>query len=188
MLDYQKWHYELLIMTKFRQIGFSLIELIVAVAIIGMLAAFAMPSYRDWIQNTRIRTAAESILNGIQRARSEALMRNTSVKFTLGANSEWTVECVNVAACADLTDGLVEERTSGDGSTADIGITPTPAAGNSITFNNLGIKSTTAANQLTQVDVNMPGMPESRDLSITIAGGSVRLCDPNTGIDDPRHC
>jgi type IV fimbrial biogenesis protein FimT len=175
-------------MTKSKQTGFSLIEMMIAVAIIGILAAFAMPSYFDWIQNTRIRTAAESILNGIQKARSEALMRNTNVKFTLGDNSAWTVECANVAACADKPGGLLDERTSEEGSTTDISITTIPAAGDSITFNNLGIKSTTAVDQLTQVDVDMDGMTDSRDLSIRIAGGSVRMCDPNTGADDPRHC
>jgi type IV fimbrial biogenesis protein FimT len=173
-------------MTKSKQTGFSLVELIIAVAIIGILAAFAMPSYQAWIQNTKIRTAAESILNGIQRARSEALMRNTNVIFTLGDNSAWTVVCVNATACDDLTDGLIEERISEDGSTTDIDITPTP--GDSITFNNLGIKSTAAASQLTRVDVDMPSMDDSRDLRILIAGGSVRLCDPNTGVGDPRHC
>jgi type IV fimbrial biogenesis protein FimT len=173
-------------MTESKQTGFSLVEMMIAVAIIGILAAFAMPGYQDWIQNTRIRTAAESILNGIQRARAEALMRNTNVIFTLGANSAWKVECDNAAACPDLTDGLIEERTSEDGSTTDIGITPTP--GDSVTFNNLGIKSTGAASQLTRVDVDMPSMTDSRDLSIMIAGGSVRLCDPNTGASDPRHC
>lgn len=175
-------------MIKFKQTGFSLIEMMIAVAIIGVLAAFAMPSYFDWIQNTKIRTAAESMQNGIQRARSEALMRNTNVVFTLDVNSGWTVECANVAACPDRVGGLIEERASEDGSTSDIIITTIPAAGDSITFNNLGIKSTTAPDQLTQVDVDIDGMAESRDLSIRIAGGSVRMCDPNTGVEDPRHC
>lgn len=174
-------------MPKFKQTGFSLVELMIAVAIIGVLAAFAMPSYFGWIQNTKIRTAAESIQNGIQRARSEALMRNTNVTFTLGANSAWTVECVTAAACADRPAGLIEERLSEEGSTTEIDITTIPAAGDSITYNNLGIK-TSVAGQLTQVDVDMASTPDSRDLSIRISGGSVRMCDPNTGTSDPRHC
>ncbi len=124
----------------------------ITVAVIGITASVAVPSYRAWIQNTKVRTAAESILNGIQKARSEALMRNTPVRFRLGANSAWTVECVTPAAraCSDLTNGEVETRSSNDGGTAAAVITPDPNGANNVIFTGLGVKST-AANQLNGV-------------------------------------
>lgn len=161
----------------------------ITVAVIGITASIAVPSYRAWIQNTKVRTAAESILNGIQKARSEALMRNTPVRFTLGANSAWTVECVTPAtrACNDLTSGVVETRSSSDGGTATAVVTPTPGGANNVTFTGLGVKSTTAGNQLTQVAVSFAGA--DRNLNITLgAGGNVRLCDPNAKSTDPRKC
>lgn len=167
--------------------GFGLIELMVAVAILGIVMTFALPSYRAWIQNTKVRTATESIQNGIQKARSEALMRNTPVQFTLGANSAWTVQCVNAATCPDLTGGVVEARSNQEGDTSAVTITPTPGGATDIVFTNLGIKSTTVVNQLTQVDVAVANA--DRNLRITIgAGGNVRLCDPNAGTSDPRRC
>lgn len=167
--------------------GFSLIELMIAVAILGLVLAFALPSYRIWIQNTKVRTATESIQNGIQKARSEALMRNTPVHFSLGANSAWTVQCVNAATCPDLAGGVVETRSSQEGDTSTVTITPTPGGATDIVFTNLGIKSTTAANQLDQVDVSTTDA--DRNLRITIgAGGNVRVCDPNAGTSDPRRC
>lgn len=171
--------------------GFSLIEVLIVVALLGILLAAAIPSYREWIRNTQIRTAAESIQNGISKARAEALMRNTAVSFTLGANSAWTVQCVTAAACPDLVGGVVESRANTDGTSVEISVTPTPAVATGVTFTNLGIKSPAVVNQLTQVAVDYTGMAaaDSRDLNITIgAGGNVRVCDPNATSTDPRKC
>lgn len=159
----------------------------VAVAIMGILAGFAMPSYKAWIANTKVRTATESILNGMQKARSESLLRNTAVRFTLGANSGWTVECVTATNCPDLTNpaGQVEARSSDEGGTQDLVVN---AGGNTVlVFSNLGIKSTTVASQITQVDLSLSD--SDRPLRIAVGGGgTVRMCDPSTGISDPRKC
>lgn len=176
-------------MYKIKQTGFSLIEMMIVVAVIGITASVAIPSYRTWIQNTKVRTGAESILNGIQKARSEALLRNTAVRFTLGANSAWTVECVNAAAtaCNDLTGGVVETRNNNEGGTSMAVIAPTPGGATNVTFTNLGTKSTVVANQLDQIAVSFAG--SNRPLNITIGtGGTVRMCDPNASATDPRKC
>jgi len=63
--------------------GFSLIELIVVMAIMVMMMMMAAPSFSVWIANSRIRVTAESVLSGLQVAKSEAVARNTRVRFQL---------------------------------------------------------------------------------------------------------
>lgn len=181
------------------QAGFSLIELLVAIAIMGILLAMAIPSYRAWIQNTRIRNAAESIQNGLQVARAEAVHRNANVQFVLGAGSSWTVGCVTVvpAPVPPATTPLecpatIQSRSTGEGSSASVIVTPTPAAGTSIIFNNLGAVVATATT-FTQLDLDIDpavlSAAESHKLRITIGlGGNIRMCDPKRSAPDPRAC
>lgn len=61
----------------------SLIELMVGIAIVAILFALAAPSFSTWIQGTHIRTAAEAMQSGLMLARSEAVRRNTTVRFQL---------------------------------------------------------------------------------------------------------
>ncbi|GHU28286.1 hypothetical protein AGMMS50256_10130 [Betaproteobacteria bacterium] len=63
--------------------GFSLTELMIVLAIMGVLLALAAPSFSRWISNAKIRTAAEAVLSGLQLARTEALNRNAIMRFQL---------------------------------------------------------------------------------------------------------
>jgi type IV fimbrial biogenesis protein FimT len=65
------------------QQGYSLVEMVVVIGIVGVLLALAAPSYRAWTQNAKIRGTTEAILNGIQLAKAEAVRRNTTMRFQL---------------------------------------------------------------------------------------------------------
>lgn len=170
------------------QRGVTLAEMLIGIAILGILMAVGLPSYQGWIQNTQIRTAAESVLNGLQLARHEAVRRNLNVQLVLGAQSSWTISVPSTAE-------QIQARTYGAGS-KNVTVTPTPGAATTITFSALGrvTANADASAAITQLDFDVPtsilSAAESRDLRIVIgAGGNVRMCDPNvTDVSDTRYC
>jgi type IV fimbrial biogenesis protein FimT len=167
-----------------QQNGVTLIELIIAVVIVGIVTALALPSYSNWIQNTRLRNGAESILNGLQLARAEAVRRNTNVQFTLGANTAWTVGCVAVTATCLAN---IQSHSAGDASSTAVTVTMVAGGANPVVFNNLGRLVTAATSW--NIDNNLLSAADSRDLRVVVsAGGTTRMCDPNVVAPDSREC
>lgn len=165
--------------------GFSLIELMVGIAVMAVLLSIALPSFSTMLINSKIRNAAEAALNGLQKARAEAVARNTTVNFVLGAAvadsySSWTVNVVNPAS-------TIDSRTSSEGST-NVTRTVSPGNATTITFNSLGGVNVVAG-QLAAIKFSAVG--SSKDLGITIgAGGNARMCDTTLALSDtnPRAC
>lgn len=167
-----------------KQRGVTLIELIIGVAITAILLAVGLPGFKVWVQNTQIRTAAESIQNGLQLARAEAVRRNEQVNFILGNGTSWTVSTVAGTA--------IQSRPSSEGS-VNVTVTVTPTGATTATFNALG-RLTNPTTAPTQIDLDVPtsliSASQSRDLRIYItSGGQIRSCDPSiTATGDPRKC
>jgi type IV fimbrial biogenesis protein FimT len=62
-----------------RNTGFTLVELMVGIAITGILAAMAAPSFLGLIANQRAKSIASDLYVALTKARSEALKRNANV-------------------------------------------------------------------------------------------------------------
>ena len=56
--------------------GFTLMELMVVISIVAIMAAIALPSFRDFINQTRLTQAKTLLANDINTARSEAIRSN----------------------------------------------------------------------------------------------------------------
>jgi len=182
-------------MQKSSQTGFTLLEAMVVVSIIGILVAIAVPSYRDQMAKSQLSLQAGSVLNGLQLARSEALRRNSKVFFTIGTDLSWTVGCETVVG--DLNgDGLpdcpsiIQSKAAGEGgSTVAMSITPTTSR--TATFTGLSLLSLTNKDgsvPFTTLNFSNTGTTKTSRITLS-SGGQPKLCDPSiTTAGDPNLC
>jgi type IV fimbrial biogenesis protein FimT len=80
--------------------GFTLLELMVSLAIVGTLLAVGIPAMGDFIRNSRITGAANDVMGALHYARSEAVKRRLPVTFCTSANAVEDNEANPDATCA----------------------------------------------------------------------------------------
>lgn len=85
--------------------GFTLLEVLIALAIMGILVAVAMPSFSTFYSNQRLIGAAEQVYNHLQQARTESVGRNVPVyvNFSASGTTTWTYGMSSVTSGCDLT-------------------------------------------------------------------------------------
>jgi type IV fimbrial biogenesis protein FimT len=191
----------------------SLVELMIGLAIVAILLFVAVPSFSTFLQNTRIRNAAESVLTGLTTARNEAIRRNAAVRFqfvsdlssgcSLHAGSlAWVVSLSDPSGACDAepseTAGpkILERRSATEGTQTVFAETD----GSTVTFTGLGRVSGAG---ITTIDFKSatgvcqhldPANGTMRCMRIKIStGGQTRLCDPKVVAPplpdvDPRAC
>ena len=198
-----------MLVRRLHQQGLSIIEILVTLVIIGMLMALAGPSAGVWIQNTQLRNAADSVVNGLQQAKLEALKRNKLVMFRLTdpASTAWDICLYDYAAdaCSTAAGATLFSKSAVEGSVnarvaAETGAAPNPlvalAYGSGVpatfTFDPFGRQAPTAANNLTRIDVRNAQLStnDERRLVILInAAGQIRMCDPKLSkASNPQGC
>jgi len=78
--------------SRARQSGFTLLELMVVIAVLAILSAVAAPSIATFISTQRLRNAAFDLVSDLLLARNEALNRQTDVVISPSSASggEWS--------------------------------------------------------------------------------------------------
>jgi type IV fimbrial biogenesis protein FimT len=194
--------------------GLTLIELMVTVALVGLLLLSAAPSISLWLRNTQIRNTADSIETGLEKARMEAVRRNQNVQFALVSLADptvmdnsctpssnagsWVVSLSNPAnRCAtavsdSVTPYIVDKHAVGDGgkTVAVSAQDATGAGANTVVFDALG--RTASANPIAKIIVSDSANASGAvTLQLKVSSsGSVRVCnpDPTIAAGDPRYC
>ncbi|HKS55306.1 MAG TPA: GspH/FimT family pseudopilin [Steroidobacteraceae bacterium] len=98
-----------------RAAGFTLNELMLVLAIAGVMVGIAIPNMRDFMWNNRMTSSANDLLTAVYRARSEAVKRHGQTILCFTSDSE-----ADVPVCdGDGTQGwVVFADTDGDGEAA----------------------------------------------------------------------
>ena len=190
-------------MARARMRGFTLIELMVALAIAALLLLIGLPSFTTFLRNSEIRSTSESLLNGLRAATAEAANRNKKVTFQLvdATNADWSFW---VLEDDGVTQKVIQSYAKSEAG-ASSKITLTPAGPLTVTFNGLGRVDIDPANpndHIRQIDIESIVPGEARPLRIIVddpnppvAGRprGLRLCDPDPALaalvpPDPRAC
>ncbi len=187
--------------------GFSLVELMIGLAILAFLLMMGVPAFGTFLQNAKLRAAAENFYAGLQTARAEAVTRNLPVQFILTTDSgvagnvattnlstsggNWIVRVQDPISLAyTFIEGRPAAEGSGQRGTTTVSVSSTDS---SITFNGFGATTLGATATLAFTNPNggacAPAGP-MRCLNIAVSvGGQSRLCDPAvTATGDTRKC
>jgi len=196
-----------------RQRGVTLIETIVVLVITGVLLAAALPELSAWMRGLKVRNAAESIKNGLDLARMEALKRNSMVGFWLVADTTSKVPTNACAVSSSSPAWVVSVSNPGGECGADASLTVAPQlvqrstalenadnltvsaadangdAASRVMFNGLGqVQAVAGSTSIQTIDVKA-STGTTRRLRIVIdSGGGIRTCDRDVAAGDARAC
>lgn len=182
--------------------GFTLIELMVTVAILGVLLSMGVSGYQTWIANSRARTTAESIQNGLSLARSEAIRRNAKVQFVMttadpvssnmtavqsglsSSGTNWMVRIYQSGGSYTAAD-FIQGRSAAEGG-ANTSINEDAAVAgctrqSNVIFTGMGNQNSPATANTVCFDVSATGGDRPLRISVT-PGGAIRMCDPGLSI------
>lgn len=188
--------------------GFTLIELMIAVALLSILLLLGIPAFGTYLQNAKLRSGAENFFAGVQLARAEAVRRNASVQIVLttdhpdvGAANTTNLSTtapnwlVRVQDPTTLEYAFVEGKSGTEGAGQAAGATAWVnilGSVSSITFNGYGRASSAATFRFSGPADGPACAPAGAMRCLTIAvslGGQARMCDPAvTAAGDSRAC
>lgn len=177
------------------QRGFTLIELMVTIALMAVLLGLAAPAFTLWTRNAQVRAISDTLQNGARMALSEAVRRNRQVVFfltnTAGCSAS-TAPAANGSFWAIRTVPL----TSGDtaetvqcGNLSDSSPAVTITGPTAICFNSMGRQvanaspgagtATCALDASGRSTYDIATLGSDRPLRVLVSlGGQVRQCDP----------
>ena len=167
--------------------GFSLIELMITLAVLAIALAVGIPSFQGMIQRNRVVAAANELVAALQTARVEAVRRNRRVTLCPSADgaacagSDWSRLIVfvdaNANGAADVGEEMVRDVMVGAANLVIQGSSKVSATGgNRIWFNADGLVRIGANNRMGGISVcsaRLPANENTRDVLMAVSRISV---------------
>jgi len=156
--------------------GFTLVEMMVAIAILGILVTIAAPSFNSFFDRYRVKRAADTVSAFLINTKSEAIKRNATVRTVFKSSSSGWCAGMTTAGTCDCTvadscqiDGVDRLIRGGDFK----GVTLTsPADGAMFSFTSLRGAANSGNAQVQSAD--------GLQVRVVVAGtGRIRLCSPS---------
>jgi type IV fimbrial biogenesis protein FimT len=88
-----------------RQSGFSLLEVLVTVAIVAILLGIGVPSFQNLMDTNRMAAAVNDMVSAMHAARAEAIKRRANI--TICASSDWNTADPDCDASAHFGSGWI---------------------------------------------------------------------------------
>jgi type IV fimbrial biogenesis protein FimT len=178
-----------------RAAGFTMVELLVSVAIVSIVAGLAVPALGEMMAARRVNSAAQTLAATFKTAQNEAIRRNRMVEVaftsaqptpanTVGAATvvasvarHWIARVANPTSAADFVGGT---SLAGDFSA----VTLTNADLRSVGFTPMGraldLSTANPTALAAPLVVRLTAAGTSRAICVSVGtGGAVRVCDPS---------
>ena len=81
----------ILIVKRSNRRGFSLVELLIAIAILAILGAISIPTFRHYLAQRRLNGAVRELQNSLMAMRMQAVTENRWIAMNIGSNHQFTI-------------------------------------------------------------------------------------------------
>ena len=79
--------------------GFTLVELVLSLALLGLIASWAAPNWQRLQERNRVEAARDQLVNDLQTSRVRALQRGEALQLTRLSDCTWSTSANNDWSC-----------------------------------------------------------------------------------------